>query len=439
MEDIKIDKLFKINNRDVIVVGCSAGPDSMALMDMLVKARDKYNLFLICAHVNHNVRKESIEEARFMQEYCEKNNICFETMTIENYGEDNFHNEARNIRYNFFEKIVEKYHAEYLMTAHHADDLMETILMRIVRGSNLNGYSGFKKVVEKNNYKLVRPLISLTKDDLLQYDIENNIKFYIDSSNNKMKYTRNRYRKIVLPFLKKEDKNVHLKFLKFSTYLNQVNEFIERKRDEQISKVVEDGKIVISKFILVDEFLQKEILYHFMQQFYHDDLLLVNDKHINLLDSVINGNKKNVIVNLPNEVNAIREYDYFYLKKQTEELTLYEVEINDHVELPNHKRIDRISYSDDDSNNICRLLSSEVKLPLIVRTRKLGDRVNIKGMAGSKKVKDVFINEKISKNDRDLWPIVVDSLGRIVWIPGLRKTKFNKNVDQECDIILRYY
>ena len=148
---INIEDNFEFHNNDKIVIGCSTGPDSMALVDMLLKIRDKYNLYLIIAHVNHNVRKESYDEAEFIKNYCASNNIIFESMVIEEYGDDNFHNEARNIRYNFFDEVVQKYEAQYLMTAHHGDDLMETILMRIVRGSNLNGYSGFKNIVEMDN------------------------------------------------------------------------------------------------------------------------------------------------------------------------------------------------------------------------------------------------------------------------------------------------
>ena len=163
---MNIDKKIKFNLGDKIVIGCSTGPDSMALVDMLLKIRKKYNLELIIAHVNHNVRKESAIEEKFLEKYCIENNVIFESMTIEEYGDDNFHNEARHIRYNFFETIINKYSANYLMTAHHGDDLIETILMRIVRGSNLKGYSGFKEIVDMGNYKIIRPLIYFTKKEL---------------------------------------------------------------------------------------------------------------------------------------------------------------------------------------------------------------------------------------------------------------------------------
>lgn len=435
---VNIEDEFDFENNDSIVVGCSTGPDSMALLDMLLRIRNKYNLLLICAHVNHNVRKESYEEKKYIEKYCKENKVIFETMTIENYGDDNFHNEARNIRYNFFEEVVNKYNAKYLMTAHHGDDLIETILMRIVRGSNLNGYSGFKKVVDFGSYKLVRPLIGFTKEELVEYDEEHKVKYYIDSSNLKDKYTRNRYRKVVLPFLKSEEPNVHRKFLRFSENLNSANEFIEKERDKAIKRVIENGKVNIAKFNELDPFIQKEVLYFLMQIYYKDDLILLNDRHIELLESLIKSNKKNIIVNLPNEVIAIKEYEYFYLKKETEELTSYEIEISDIAELPNHHVIKRVKEVIGNSNNICKLSSDEVQLPLIARTRKIGDKIDVKGLNGSKKIKDIFIDSKIDKTNRDLWPIVVDSLDRVVWIPGLKKSKFDKKNQESYDIILKY-
>ena len=218
---INIEDNFQLHNNDCIVVGCSTGPDSMALLDMLLRVRNKYNLKLIVAHVNHNIRKESYDEAKFLEGYCLDNNLIFESMIIEKYGDDNFHNEARNIRYHFFEELIDKYNAQYLMTAHHGDDLIETILMRIVRGSNLSGYGGFREVVSYDNYTLVRPLIKYTKAELEEYDKINNVTYFVDSSNSMDKYTRNRFRKYVLPFLKREEEDVHLKFLKqFKVYFS---------------------------------------------------------------------------------------------------------------------------------------------------------------------------------------------------------------------------
>lgn len=435
---IRIDDYFKFNKNDSIVVGCSTGPDSMALVDMLLKIRDKYNLSLIIAHVNHNLRKQSYEEAEYMKQYCEDNDIVFETMTIESYGDDNFHNEAHNIRYNYFESLVEKYHANYLMTAHHGDDLIETVMMRIVRGSNLNGYSGFKTIIDKGSYKIVRPLVYFTKEELKQYDEENNVKYYIDDSNDKDKYTRNRYRKYLLPFLKEEEKNVHLKFLKFSNTLDEANTYLEKEKNKAIERTILNNKIVVDQFVKEDVFIQKEILYYLLSNYYHDDLILINDRHIDLILSVITGKKSNCSINLPNDVIVSRSYNVVELKKATELISSYEIEIDNYTTLPNDHVIERVEEVNGNSNSICRLSSDDVVLPLTVRTRKIGDKITVKGMNKSKKVKDIFIDSKIPLDYRDSWPIVVDATGKIVWIPAVKKSIFDKSKDDNYDIILKY-
>lgn len=434
---LSIEDNFTFHKQDIIVIGCSAGPDSMALVDMLLKIREKYSLSLIVAHVNHNLRAQSVQEEEYLRNYCEKNQIMFECMMITEYGDDNFHNEARNIRYDFFEKVVYKYHANYLMTAHHGDDLVETVLMRITRGSNLNGYSGFKKVVEKGDYKIVRPLLGYTKQELEDYDKCNHVMYYVDDSNAKDKYTRNRYRKYVLPFLKEEDPNIHLKYLKFSTVLNEANQFIEHERDKALKKVIYHNFLKIDLFKELDAFIQKEVLYYMMNDFYQDDLILINDKHIELLLNLIYSNRANAFVNLPNEVIAIKTYQELELKKITTEITTYEVELSKYVLLPNHHVIEQVDDVLGNGNDTCRLLSSEISLPLTVRTRRFGDRMSIKGN-GTKKIKDIFIDKKVKLSDRDTWPVVVDAKGVVVWLPGLKKSKYDKKKTEKYDIILRY-
>ena len=435
---INIENCFTFKHDDSIVIGCSTGPDSMALVDMLLKIRDKYNLFLIVAHVNHNIRKESYVEQDFIKAYCSDNNIVYEDMIIEDYGDDNFHNEARNIRYKFFDNIVHKYNANYLMTAHHGDDLMETILMRIVRGSNLNGYSGFRKIVEMDSYKIVRPLIYFTKSELEEYDKENNVTYYVDASNSKDTYTRNRYRKYILPFLKSEDENVHLKFLKFSNTLESANKFIDNYTNKAIKRCIENDKIVIDLFKKEDEFIQREILYYYLSTYYQDDLILINDKHIDLITNLIYSKKSNGFIYLPNNVYAYKEYNYFYFSRDTVLISSYEIEFDKVAILPNHHTIQMVDSVDNNSNFVCRLNSKEIMLPLIIRTRKYGDRMYIKGLNGSKKVKDIFIDKKISLIERDSWPIVLDSSGKVVWIPGIKKSKYDKKSNEEYDILLKY-
>ncbi len=424
---------------DKIVVGVSGGPDSMALLYILNEFKKKMGLKLICAHVNHNVRKESDNEEKYVKSYCEENNIIFESVKIKFWGDDNFENEARSKRYNFFEELIESYNAKYLMTAHHADDLIETILMRIVRGSTLKGYSGFSRIVDKNNYKIIRPLITLTKDEIIEFNKLNNIKYFIDSSNNEDYHTRNRYRHVILPFLKKENPNVHKKFIKFSETLLENSEFIDREANKVFNRVFQDGVLFIDKFIELDKVIQTKIIYSILEKIYGDDLLIVNDAHVELIFNLIKSNKSNSIVHLPNNVIIIKAYNELSFSYDEEQYDEYEMEIDKVVNLPNGKIIESVNYSNDTSNFTTRINSKEVKLPLYVRNRRDGDKMEVKGLNGSKKLSEIFINEKIKSVDRDSWPVVLDSENTIIWIPGLKKSKLDRKITEEYDIILKYY
>ena len=246
--DFLINKI-NLQKNDKVVVGVSAGPDSMFLLYVLIKLREKIGFSIIVSHINHKVRIESDEEEVFLKNYCLEHNVEFYSMKIEEKSQENFHQYARNIRYNFYKELVDKYNASYLMTAHHGDDLMETILMRLTRGSTLDGYHGISLITDMENYKIVRPLLYMTKSDIKEFNDKNNIPYRIDKSNESNKYTRNRYRMHVLPFLKKENKDVHLKYLKFSRMLEESNNYIDKIVNKVYNKVYKDKKININLFI----------------------------------------------------------------------------------------------------------------------------------------------------------------------------------------------
>jgi len=267
---------------DVIVVACSGGPDSMYLLHVLNSIKSELNLKIICAHVNHGLREESKEEAVFVENFCKDNNIIFEFFEIEKYNNSKFtEDEARKKRYSFFNVIIDKYNAQYLMTAHHADDLAETILMRIVRGSNLKGYAGISKILENYKYKIVRPLINISKDYIIKYLTHNNIPYVLDKSNDDEKYTRNRFRKRVLPELKKEDSMVHLKFLKYSEELSDAQKYINRQIDKVINEIYVDNYILINKMLEIDEFLQKKLVEYTIEDIQKQFIFNISDNQLN--------------------------------------------------------------------------------------------------------------------------------------------------------------
>ena len=424
---------------DTIVVGVSGGPDSMALLYILNEFKKKLDLKIVCAHVNHNKRVESEQEKIDLENYCKANNIIFEYIKITKWGDDNFHNEARSVRYNFFEELVMNYGAKYLMTAHQGDDLIETILMRIVRGSTLKGYSGFSRIVDKGTYKIVRPLITVTKDEIMEFDKANGIKYAIDQSNNEDHYTRNRYRHTVLPFLKHEDTKVHKKFLKYSEILLEYSDYVDKEANKVFNKVFINGNLDIDKFNELDNIIQTKIIYTILEKIYGDDLLIIGAVHVELIFDLIKSNKSNSIVHLPNNVIVIKSYNELSFSFDDDESSEYEIEIDDRVNLPNGKIIEIVDESIDTSNYTIRLSSNEVKLPLYVRNRKDGDRIEVKGLNGTKKVKSIFIDEKIKISDRDSWPVVLDATDKIVWIPGLKKSKLDKKITEEYDIVMKYY
>ena len=424
---------------DSVVVACSGGPDSMALLSLLCDVRKEIDIEVVCAHVNHNVRRESESEKIFVERFCRDNNVTFEYMKIEDYGDDNFESEARTKRYNYFGEIVKKHSAKFLFTAHHGDDLMETILMRIVRGSTLRGYSGFSKIVDKGSYQIVRPLIHMTKDEILSYDKKNGIKFVIDKTNFDDVHTRNRYRKTVLPFLKKEDPRVHDKFYKFSKTLLEYNDYIDSQVKKNIKKVYSQNVLLIDKFLELDRIIGMKIIYKCLEDFYQDDLMLITDRHAELIYNMISSKKSNLSIHLPSGIKAVKSYNNFMLVYEPINETDYDIEISEYVNLPNGRNIQKLKKTTITDNSVIRLSSDDIVLPLHVRTRKNGDKIYLKGMMGSKKVKDIFIDSKVPMDLRDSWPIVVDSNNTIVWIPDLKKSKFDRQKGEKCDIILRYY
>ena len=425
------------NIRDSVIVACSGGPDSMALLSLVVKLKNEADIKVIVAHINHNVRSESESEKDFVYSYCVSNNLIFEYMKIEDYDGYNFENEARDRRYCFFDQLAKKYSCKYVLTAHHGDDLMETILMRIVRGSTLSGYSGFSRISDRDGYSIMRPLIHMTKDAILMYNKENNIEYVVDKTNFLDIHTRNRYRKYILPILKKEDINVQDKFYKFSNILSQYDSFIDKYIDD-IDDVFINGILNISNLLKLDKIIIFRFISRMFEYYYGDKLYCINDRHVELVYNLICSSKPNSFIYLPLGFKGVRSYNEFRLVLN-DVVNGYDLEFKDFINLPNGKNIELVKNTSLNSNYVIRLNSADILLPLRIRTRLDGDRMIIKNMSGSRKIKDIFIDCKVSMHDRDLWPIVLDSAGNIVWIPGLKKSKFDKKIDEECDIILKYY
>lgn len=435
MIKINLNK-YNIKENDYIVVGTSAGPDSMALLHYL---KNNINNPIVCCHINHNVRKESTEEEQYLKEYCQKENIVFETIKIDKYIENNFENEARKKRYNFYEQILKKYNSKHLFLAHHGDDLIETIIMKISRGSSLEGYAGIKEISNINNYFIIRPFLEYTKEDLINYNNQNNIKFYIDKTNEDIKYTRNRYRKLILPTLKNDNQNIHKQFLKYSKTLLEYNDYIDKQLTNILPTIWKNNYIDLIEFNKQDEFIQKNLLYKILNNLYNNTPNITKEKNINDLLSIIKNSKPNIEINLPNNFIAKKSYNQLtFCQINSKKNQNYKIELTNEEIVINNIIIKTINNTTKDGNDICRLNSKNIKLPLYIRNKKEGDYISQLGLNGRKKLKEIFIENKIPKNLRDTYPILVDSNDQILWIPNLKKSKFNSKKDEFCDIILKY-
>lgn len=424
-------------NSEYVIAAVSGGPDSMFLLDTLIKLRDKLNFKIVVAHVHHNLRRESNFEAEQVEKYCLSNDIIFEMKKIERYPDNKFSEEsARKIRYLFFDEVVKKYNSNILFTAHHGDDLVETILMRISRGASLKGYAGFERITRDRGYIIARPLIYLSKSEIKEYLDELGVWYATDLSNESDKYTRNRYRKYILPELKKENVNIHFKYVEFNEKLVLVDKYLKKQVESIYNDIVSNNEIDVIKFNELDEIIKEYLLEKYLKDTYNKDIGLINNKHVEIIINLLL-KSNNSIIDFPCDKKGILEYNKFKIAKNTD-IIIYDYTFEDYIELPNGHIIEIDNSTDLSSNFVIHLDSKELSLPLHVRTRKDGDRMSVKNMSGTKKINDIFTDLKISRELRDSYPIVTDDKGIIIWVPGIKKSQLDRKKEGKYDIILKY-
>jgi tRNA(Ile)-lysidine synthase len=423
-----------------VLVGVSGGPDSMALLHFLWTHKEVYRIKIVVAHVDHMFRgKQSEEDAEFVEQYCKTNGITFEGTRINvneyiNSTGKSSQVAARECRYQFFRDMMDKHSADILVLGHHGDDQIETMLMRLVNGIVDIGSIGipYKRPFEKG--VLVRPFLGITKRDIEQYCKEHNISYRIDPSNQKDVYTRNRFRTNILPFLKKENISVHTRFQQFNEILNEDAEFlnnIAKKSLESIVTYENKGNCSFNKceFMTIPKPLQRRGIHLILNYLYKDRTILVSTIHIEDCLHLIHSGEAFGEIHLPNNLRFVMSYNICKFTFDRLQLgTPYEIEFTPPgiINTPLGAILGEIKniFLEDKVGKdlfICNL--KNIELPLKVRSRRAGDRIQLKGKSGSKKIKDIFIDEKIPHLEREIWPIIEDAKGKIIWIPGIKHTK----------------
>ncbi len=279
-----IQKYNLIQKGDKVVVGVSGGPDSMCLLDILCLLKEKLNIEIVVAHINHMIRKEAKGETKYVQDYCKKMQIsCFVKYAdvTKMAGEQKLGTEemGRKVRYEFFEEIAQKVNANKIATAHNANDNVETVLMNLLRGSGTSGLKGIEiqrkfsiclndnctnilenaDLNEKKNAKTItyiRPLRECERTEIEQYCEERQLEPKIDKSNLENIYTRNKIRNELIPYLQKEfNPNIVQTINRLSDLAKEEDEYFKQIVQEEYEtlKIGENEKNDKSKEQLGDK------------------------------------------------------------------------------------------------------------------------------------------------------------------------------------------
>lgn len=434
---------------DCIVVAVSGGPDSVTLLHIMhaIASRTDQRLNLVCAHINHGFRPEaSREEAEFVQSLARQLDMPFElaNLDIPTYMKESGKGAqlaAREKRYEFLHAVACKYGAASIALAHHADDQAETVMMRILRGSGASGLAGMRLKRREKNVNLIRPLLRIYKAEILKACQDAEIPYRIDSSNLQNKYARNAIRLDVLPFLGQYNGQLAESLNRLADTLGEEDDYLQQLTDQAYQELVtSDGEglaFQIKPFGTLHAALQRRLIKLILN--YLPFCLEESDfvKIERVRQGAIQSAPTTWSLDLGGGLQCVREYDtvrfipnaaggiddlrYTY---RVDSIPA-EVEIQG---LGTNLLFRQTAAGQDAMSKMTHGKDSavfdadELVYPLTVRSRQPGDTMKVMGLNGTKKVKDIFIDEKVPPSLRSRIPIVTDGQGRIIWIPGIRRS-----------------
>ena len=437
-EILNINKKYNlIESNDIIVVGFSGGPDSVFLVEMLKKLQHFFNFKIYLVHINHLLRGEDADsDENFSFEYAKKNNleIFIKRIPIKEIAKEigkTLEEVGREERYKFFSEIYEKVGATKIATAHNKDDQIETFLFRLIRGTSLQGLEGIK--IKNNN--VIRPISEIYKKDILEYLNKNEIQYKIDKTNFENEFTRNSIRLDLIPFIE-ERYNIKFKDKIFSL-IKEIRENNQNNSLNLSDYTDSENRIILEKTKFLSNFDKKNLLSLFLNK----KNIEVNRNKINEISSLIknNGTKK---IDLDKTYRIVKDYTYLYIEDKKENCVINNNVIQ--VKIPSEQIFDnfKITVSTVENLDIPKqknqyLLDAIYNDIIEVRYRKEGDRIFL-GEKHSKKIKEIFIDQKIPKNIRDRLPIFLYN-NTIFWIYNVKKAyipKINKNENKLIKVLI---
>lgn len=428
---MKINTLW--DKEDKIAIALSGGVDSIVLFHLLVtEYKDSYKQ-LVVFHINHGLREESYEEAEFVEKFVKDFGVKFykEELNMSDLERDSHTSEemlARELRYQAFNKMAKLEGVTKLLTAHHKNDQVENILMRLLTGRSIDHSLAIQEEIEMAGLTVYRPLLNSLKAELEDYARKNNLHYYVDATNFDTDYTRNNIRHNIVPLLNDINSGSFDNLINFANYYQNLNNNLKKailsNKDNYIFSRDEDKiSLVKDKFLELNE----EEMYFLLKDLITDELGIFDVKQRAIFDVVssLKKNSGNKSYDLKNNLKIISQYETLYIHKIEKKC------YNDKIEIIIDKIYEKNVYefyqnkfiiSTDAKDSEIGFNKSE--LPLLVTIKKEGDRVR-RGEI-NKKLSRIFIDEKVPKELRDTLPVIRNNKGEVLGVLGIG-TKVNKN------------
>ncbi len=425
-----IKKFNMLNNGENIVVGLSGGADSCALTHILTRLSGKMDLHITAVHINHGIRGEEAErDERSAEEFCRRLNIEFIAYHCDipseaakrGIGEEEA---GRLVRYEKFYETAEKKNGAKTAVAHNMNDKAETLIMNLCRGAGMKGLAGIKPV----GGSIIRPLIFCTRDEIEKYCDDNNIEYCTDSTNLQNEYTRNKIRNILLPWLSENiNPAAGMNMANASELLREEEEYLESKAQEQYKKLLKDsgdGFVSLNADGLASEHsvIRRRVLRIALRSL-RPDMRDFGRKHIENAEDILMGDTGRRI-SLPGGITVSKGYGLINIlyDREKQGAFCYDIEPGKKYFIKETERYVLLSLNEEknikNAVNICtkKIDYDKIKDKIQLRTRQTGDFISIKN--GRKKIKDIFIDDKIPSDKRDSYPMLV--CGKSVIIVGNR-------------------
>lgn len=429
---------------DGVIVGLSGGPDSVCLLHALYSLREKLGISLYAVHLNHMIRgKEAERDEEYSKRFSESLGIPFYSrrIEVEKYGKENgmsSEEAGRFFRYKLFNEIADEVGAKKIALAHNMNDQAETMIMRFVRGSGISGLGGIKPVRDS---KYIRPILSCSRREIEDYCETNKLNPVIDSTNKENIYTRNRVRLEFIPYIKKYfNPNIIENLYKNSEIFRDEDDYMHSMAVLEFQRIKEREGINIFEFSKLHIALKKRIIRLTVENA-KGNLNGIEGKHIDECIRLIEKGKTGKTIELPDNLSCSIEYNIFKVFKKEEILNYeYSLMIPEILYIRERDMYVQTSILNGNIEDIADKQFvkywdyDKIKDKLVIRNRRDGDYIFPKGMEGRKKLKDILIDKKVPRDERDRIPVFsIDS--EVLWVVGIRDSR-NYKIDRNTKRVL---